>query len=105
MSGGAYDYIGHTIRNFADDLKMRRGGPEREAFIDLLERVATAAHAIEWVDSGDRNPGDEIEAIRAALGATADDKIYYAAAQTAKEAVDALQAVLAAQTKTDDTAQ
>lgn len=108
MSGGAYDYIGYQIQDFANDLKLRPVGsayPERQAFIQLLERVAAAAYAIEWVDSGDLSPGEEIEDIRAALGAHADDKIYYAAAQSAKEAVQALQSVLSAQTKVADTPQ
>jgi hypothetical protein len=29
--------------------------------------VAAAAHAIEWVDSGDYSPDDEIPALKAAL--------------------------------------
>ena len=38
---------------------------ERKWFIGLLRIVAKAAHDIEWVDSGDYDSGDEVEAIRA----------------------------------------
>ena len=38
---------------------------ERKWFIGLLNLVAEAAHDIEWVDSSDYSPGDEVEAIRA----------------------------------------
>ena len=38
---------------------------EYEWFIGLLRIVAKAAHDIEWVDSGDYGPGDEVAAIRA----------------------------------------
>ncbi len=33
---------------------------ERRWFMELLEHVATVAHDIEWVDSGDYGPGDEV---------------------------------------------
>jgi hypothetical protein len=38
---------------------------ERRWFIGLLHLVGKAAHDIEWVDSCDYGPGDEVEAIRA----------------------------------------
>lgn len=38
---------------------------ERVWFAKLLRAVAKAAHDIEWVDSGDYGPGDEVESIRA----------------------------------------
>lgn len=38
---------------------------ERKWFVGLLNLVAEAAHDIEWVDSSDYGPGDEVEAIRA----------------------------------------
>lgn len=38
---------------------------ERKWFAELLRIAARAAHDIEWVDSGDFGPGDEVEAIRA----------------------------------------
>ena len=42
--------------------------PERKAFADHLDKVAKALHDIEWVESGDYEPGDENEAIRACIG-------------------------------------
>lgn len=38
---------------------------ERAWLVRVLRAVAKAAHAVEWVDSGDYGPGDEVEAIRA----------------------------------------
>lgn len=38
---------------------------ERKWFAELLRLASKAAHDIEWVDSGDFGPGDEVEAIRA----------------------------------------
>lgn len=38
---------------------------ERAWFVELLRLVSKAAHDIEWVDSSDYGPGDEVEAIRA----------------------------------------
>lgn len=38
---------------------------ERKWFVRLLRLVSAAAHDIEWVDSSDYGPGDEVEAIRA----------------------------------------
>jgi hypothetical protein len=38
---------------------------ERAWFVELLHLVSEAAHDIEWVDSGDHSPGDEVESIRA----------------------------------------
>ena len=35
----------------------------REWFVGHLELVARAMHDIEWIDSGDYGPGDEIEAL------------------------------------------
>ena len=44
---------------------LRSVASEREWFIGLLRMVAKAAHDIEWVDSSDYRPGDEVAAIRA----------------------------------------
>ena len=38
---------------------------ERRWFINLLRAVSIAAHDIEWVDSCDYGPGQEVEAIKA----------------------------------------
>lgn len=81
MSGGSYDYAYARVENFAHELRAT-DNPLRRAFRSHLLLVAKAMHDIEWVDSCDYAPGDENEAIRAALGTNAD------AAQMAEIAVD-----------------
>lgn len=83
MSGGSYDYIYDKVRDVA--LALERGvclddgeptqsgadtvtGPLRRRFARHLERVAHAMRKIEWVDSGDDGPGDEIASILAVFG-------------------------------------
>jgi hypothetical protein len=67
MSGGAYNYGYAKIEQLADEMNPRMQTPERRAFLRLLERVAKAAKAIEWNDSGDGDP-DEARLIQEALG-------------------------------------
>lgn len=58
------DYLYSRVENAEFDCDT----PERAAFHDLLILVANALHDIEWVDSGDKGPGEEDEAILTALG-------------------------------------
>ena len=51
----------------ADELVDQKN-PYRIAFGKHLKLVAEAMGAIEWVDSGDWEYGDELEAVQAALG-------------------------------------
>ena len=51
---------------------LRAVDPERAWFVRLLRAVARAAHDVEWVDSGDYELGDEVEAIRALRRLTED---------------------------------
>ena len=44
---------------------LRSVDTERAWLVQVLRAVARAAHDVEWVDSGDYGPGDEVEAIRA----------------------------------------
>lgn len=67
MSGGSYDYAYHKIEDLASEIKSRAQTPERKAFAAHLEKIAKAAHDIEWVDSGDYGPGDEKKSIRECL--------------------------------------
>lgn len=67
MSGGSWDYLYSKINDAATAL-MTSGIAERRAFGRLLAKCADAMHDIEWVDSCDYGPGDELPAIRAALG-------------------------------------
>lgn len=48
-------------------VRLQRVREARLQFAALLNRVAKAAHDIEWVDSADYGPGDELAAIEAAL--------------------------------------
>ena len=79
MSGGSYRYAYLQFEDLAAALEERRtldddrteviGEAEemRDIFAGLLRHVAKAMHAIEWVDSYDYGPGDEVPAIEAAL--------------------------------------
>ena len=67
MSGGSWDYLFLKVQDAAEQLVCSRSA-ERRAFGRLLAKVATALHDIEWVDSSDYGPGDDLPAIRDALG-------------------------------------
>jgi hypothetical protein len=67
MSGGAYNYAYYKIEELAGDISRNAKTPERKAFVRLLVKVAKAAKAIEWNDSGDGDP-HETDLIREALG-------------------------------------
>ena len=69
MSGGSMDYAFVRVRTALELFK--HDTPERKAFADHIEKVAKALHDIEGVDSGDYEPGDENEAIRACIGGEA----------------------------------
>lgn len=64
MSGGSYNYIYVKIKDFADELRIN-DCPRRMAFKNLLNKVAKAAHDIEWVDSCDYGEGDDHKSIDA----------------------------------------
>jgi hypothetical protein len=67
MSGGRYNYAYGRIEDFAYEFAPKANTPKRKAFLRLLGKVAKAAKAIEWNDSGDGAP-DEDDLIKAALG-------------------------------------
>lgn len=67
MSGGEYDYAYRGLEDMAERL-IWSGNPLRVAFGYHLILVAAAMHDIEWVDSGDYSKGDEVAAIKVALG-------------------------------------
>ena len=62
MSGGAYDYSYYYVLNIALSIKTKNK-TRRKHFKKLLSLVGKALHDIEWVDSGDYEPGDEHKAI------------------------------------------
>jgi hypothetical protein len=81
MSGGIYEYFYSRVTQMADDLKAST--PLRQAFRTHLRKVAKACRDIEWVDSGDKGPGDEDKAIRECLGEACD---YLCLQEAVKEA-------------------
>ncbi len=94
MSGGSYDYAYGRVRDLADAIDANARGPHmalRKAFAEHMRKVADAAWAIEWVDSGDKATGDEVEPIRAVLSPTAEVE---AATKAARHALEQLEAAL-----------
>lgn len=94
MSGGSYNYAYSRVEDVADALR-RSPDSLRRAFATHLELVAKAMHDIEWVDSHNYVPGDEDEAIRAALGANADAAQMAELAADLRRLIEEAEAVLA----------
>lgn len=69
MSGGSWDYVSFKFEDVAN--RLENSEPDRSCY--LLRRalgkhirlIATALHAIEWVDSCDWGNGDERKSIEA----------------------------------------
>lgn len=73
MSGGSYDYAYRHI----EDIQLHPSTNElaqsrRDVLQQLLKLVAITMHTIEWIDSGDRGPGDEVASIDACLAFAAE---------------------------------
>ena len=66
MSGGSMNYLYTRVQDVAD-LLSASSDLHRRAFGQHLNLVAKALHDIEWVDSADCGPGDEIDAIEACV--------------------------------------
>lgn len=73
MSGGAYSYAYLRLDEFIEEVRKRDERADdltfevrcvRATFMAHLQRVSSAMREVEWVDSGDNGPGDEVEAIR-----------------------------------------
>jgi hypothetical protein len=67
MSGGSWDYFYQKVDTMAHSL-MRQECPYRKALGEKLLAFVTPLHHIEWVDSFDMSFGEELPAIKAALG-------------------------------------
>ena len=67
MSGGSWNYLYADLENAANRLNSS-GDPHRQALGRVMSRLATAMHAIEWVDSCDWGSPDDVVAIEKALG-------------------------------------
>lgn len=75
MSGGSMDYVYSRVLEASLRLKQCNTGPSihpdaatlREWMVQHLDLVAAALHDIEWVDSDDYSPGDEVSALKAVV--------------------------------------
>lgn len=84
MSGGSMNYV---YSKLLYDATFATNTPERKAFRQHLHKVANALYDIEWVDSGDKAPGDENAAIRACLQS---DAVMSTLIEQAKDTMSAL---------------
>jgi hypothetical protein len=75
------DYLYSRVR----DASFVINTVERIAFKEHLEKIASALHDIEWVDSSDSSEGSENDAIRACLSSTATLDVAIAQAYKAKD--------------------
>ena len=90
MSGGSWEYLCFKIQDAADQL-VHSKDPLRKAFGKHMSLVADAMHDIEWVDSGDKGHGDEIEAIRAVLEPNVSEKVLPILIEDANALIEQLQ--------------
>lgn len=86
MSGGSYDYAFRWVDDMAERLSRKDQTPLRRAFAAHLKLVAKAMHNIEWVDSGDYGEGEDLAAMQAAMGDSAQAEL----AVTVNDARDVL---------------
>jgi len=87
MSGGSMNYLFSKIE-FAD---FSENTPLRKAFRTHLTKVAKALHDIEWVDSCDYAPGQEVDAINECLQEGAE---LIEAIKNAKQIMETLEKLL-----------
>ena len=93
MSGGSWEYVYRTFADTAERLSEEKA-PERKALGELVHRVADALHAIEWVDSADFSPGDELPRIENALGPNASAHILAVAVEQLRRQIKEAEALL-----------
>ena len=94
MSGGSWDYFYGRLEDVALRLQCERD-PLRKAFGSHLQKCAKALHDIEWVDSCDCSPGDEVKAIKAVLGPDCPALVLSESRKQAEAALEQLRAALA----------
>lgn len=94
MSGGSWDYFYGRLEDVALRLQCERD-PLRKAFGSHLQKCAKALHDIEWVDSCDCSPGDEVKAIKAVLGHDCHALVLSESRKQAEAALEQLKAALA----------
>lgn len=100
MSGGELDYPHHRVEDVADLIVEHGTRPIHQAFANHLRKVANALHDLEWVWSGDYNPGDEDAAIHAVITPGDETDVAIAMARKACDELAKTLAQLAAQETT-----
>lgn len=90
MSGGSWDYICYKVSDAGDRLR-RESCPHRQALGWHLKDIADALHDIEWVDSADKSPGDEIPSIMKCINAK--DVLHYSV-NDAKKMIEKLENII-----------
>lgn len=93
MSGGSWDYCFHKLDEIVARLRTCKS-PYRRALAEQLALAAKALHDIEWVDSGDYGPGDDLPAIKVALGDGANAKAFEVLCQDARELIARMQGMM-----------
>ena len=87
MSGGSGNYRYRQVKEWAEELMSSRC-EKRRALGQHLTLIATALYDIEWVDSGDYSPGDEIKSIMACISK---EKVTSCLIEEAKEMIKKLE--------------
>ena len=101
MSGGSWNYFYGQLEDVASRLQCEHD-PIRKAFGYHLQKCAKALHDIEWVDSSDYGHGDEVMAIKAALGTDCPALVLSESRKQAEAALKQLKAALADCPKSKD---
>jgi len=87
MSGGSYDYLYSKMHDASARLRSKNQPLHRRAFGELLAKCADAMFDIEWVDSGDKEEGDDLASIMVCIH---HDEILKVSVDEAIEARDKL---------------
>jgi hypothetical protein len=89
MSGGSWDYFTFKADEVAERLESEKS-PLRRALGQHMRLIAKALYDIEWVDSGDKGEGDDIEAIKAVFEDTAEAKEMEVLLKDARGTIEAM---------------
>ena len=95
MSGGSWNYFCYELEEVAERLSIDKC-PHRKMFANHLEKCANALRSIEWVDSGDYGPGDELEDIAKCFNAEPISDVIKEQLVMHKESVEKLLALIEA---------
>jgi len=89
MSGGSWDYFTFKADEVAGRLEEEKS-PLRRALGQHMRLIARALYDIEWVDSGDKGEGDDIDAIKAVFEDTAGAKEMEVLLKDARGTIEAM---------------